>query len=174
MSVKSRYLFFLAFVPFVFSAQNNIHEVTGGILSESGVPIEFATVKLLNANDSSLINAMYADEQGKFKFNAVNCNTTYILTISNVGYMTMYLPPFISITCTSHDYGFVRLAVDATLNLEEVKVQAQIDVLKAGIDKKIYNVGQDISVRGGTANDVLNRLPSVEVDEDGGVTLRGD
>ena len=174
MSVKSRYLFFLAFVPFVFSAQNKIHEVTGGVLSESGAPIEFATVKLLNANDSSLINAMYADEQGKFKFNAVNCNTTYILTISNVGYMTMHLPPFKSITCTSHDYGFIQLAVDATLNLEEVKVQAQIDVLKAGIDKKIYNVGQDISVRGGTANDVLNRLPSVEVDEDGGVTLRGD
>ena len=93
MSVKSRYLFFLAFVPFLFSAQNKIHEVTGGVLSESGAPIEFATVKLLSANDSSLINAMYADEQGKFKFNAVNCNATYILTISNVGYMTMHLPP---------------------------------------------------------------------------------
>ena len=128
MSVKSRYLFFLAFVPFLFSAQNKIHEVTGGVLSESGAPIEFATVKLLSANDSSLINAMYADEQGKFKFNAVNCNATYILTISNV-YMTMHLPPFKSILAL-HDYGFIQLAVDATLNLEEVKVQAQIDVLK--------------------------------------------
>ena len=174
MSVKSRYLFFLAFVPFVFSAQNKIHEVTGKVLSETGSPIEFATVKLLNANDSSLINAMYADEQGQFKFNDVNCNATYILTLSNVGYMTMQLPPFKSIACTSHDYGAIQLEVDATLNLEEVKVKAQIDVLKAGIDKKIYNVGQDISVRGGTANDVLNRLPSVEVDEDGGVTMRGD
>ena len=93
MSVKSRYLFFLAFVPFVFSAQNKIHEVSGKVLSETGSPIEFATVKLLNANDSSLINAMYADEQGQFKFNDVNCNATYILTLSNVGYMTMQLPP---------------------------------------------------------------------------------
>ena len=82
--------------------------------------------------------------------------------------------PFKSVSCSEHNYGIVALEVDATLNLKEVNVRAQIDVLKAGIDKKIYNVGQDISVRGGTANDVLNRLPSVEVDEDGGVTLRGD
>ena len=174
MSVKSCYLFFLAFIPFVFSAQNKIHEVSGKVLSEVGEPIEFATVKLLKAKDSSLINAMYADEQGRFKFNAVICNEAYILKLSNVGYTTKQLPPFKSNACSAHDYGPIQLGIDATLNLEEVKVQAKIDVLKAGIDKKIYNVGQDISVRGGTANDVLNRLPSVEVDEDGGVTMRGD
>ena len=76
--------------------------------------------------------------------------------------------------CESKNFENILLKRDITLNLQEVKVKANIDVLKAGIDKKIYNVGQDISVRGGTANDVLNRLPSVEVDEDGGVTLRGD
>ena len=96
------------------------------------------------------------------------------MKLSNVGYTTKQLPPFKSNACSAHDYGPIQLGIDATLNLEEVKVQAKIDVLKAGIDKKIYNVGQDISVRGGTANDVLNRLPSVEVDEDGGVTMRGD
>ncbi len=161
-------------MPFVFSAQNKIHEVRGKVLDTQGIPIEFATVKLLSAEDSTLIHAMYADEQGQFQFKAVNCNSTYILKLSNVGYTTKQLPPFRSNTCSTHDYGPIELFVDVTLNLEEVKVQAQIDVLKAGIDKKIYNVGQDISVRGGTANDVLNRLPSVEVDEDGGVTLRGD
>ena len=79
MSVKSCYLFFLAFIPFVFSAQNKIHEVSGKVLSEVGEPIEFATVKLLKAKDSSLINAMYADEQGRFKFNAVICNRNHLI-----------------------------------------------------------------------------------------------
>ena len=134
MSGKVFSSFFLAFICFPFLSQNTVHQVSGKVLSETGVPIEFATVKLLNANDSVLINAMYADEQGQFKFNDVNCNTTYILALSNVGYNTMQLPPFKSTACTSHDYGVIQLVVDATLNLEEVKVQAQIDVLKAGID----------------------------------------
>ena len=159
---------------FVLSAQNEVHDIIGKVLSGSGEPIEFATIKLLKDKDSTLINAMYADEQGQFKFNAINCNDTYILKLSNVGYTSRYLPPFKSTSCITHDYGSIQLFLDATLDLEEVKVRGQLDVLKAGIDKKVYNVGEDISVKGGTANDVLNRLPSLEVDEDGGVTLRGD
>ena len=151
-----------------------MHEVLGKVIDTEGFPIEFATVKLLKAEDSTLINAMYADELGQFKFTSIPCNETCILKLSNVGYKTKYLLENKSVSCLSYDYGTIQLSIDRALNLEEVKVQAQVDVLKAGIDKKIYNVGQDISVRGGTANDVLNRLPSVEVDEDGGVTLRGD
>ena len=151
-----------------------MHEVLGKVIDTEGFPIEFATVKLLKAEDSTLINAMYADELGQFIFTSIPCDETYILKLSNVGYKTKYLPENKSVSCFAYDYGAIQLFIDRALNLEEVKVQAQVDVLKAGIDKKIYNVGQDISVRGGTANDVLNRLPSVEVDEDGGVTLRGD
>jgi len=158
----------------MLSGQKQVHEVSGKVFDADGLPVEFATIKLLRATDSTLINAMYADKKGQFKFKTIDCNETYILKLSNVGYTTLHLPPYKSSACSAKDYGSIQLSFDATLNLQEVKVQAQIDVLKAGIDKKIYNVGQDISVRGGTANDVLNRLPSVEVDEDGGVTLRGD
>lgn len=174
MSVKVFFSFFMVFICFMLLGQKQVHEVSGKVFNEEGIPIEFATVKLLRSTDSTLINAMYADHKGQFKFKSIDCKETYILKLSNVGYSTLYLPPFKSTTCVAQDFGSIHLLVDVTLNLEEVRVQAQIDVLKAGIDKKIYNVGQDISVRGGTANDVLNRLPSVEVDEDGGVTLRGD
>ena len=174
MSARSFFLFFLFFICFAGYAQNQVHEVLGKVIDTEGFPIEFATVKLLKAEDSTLINAMYADELGQFKFTSIPCDETYILKLSNVGYKTKYLLENKSVSCLSYDYGTIQLSIDRALNLEEVKVQAQVDVLKAGIDKKIYNVGQDISVRGGTANDVLNRLPSVEVDEDGGVTLRGD
>ena len=174
MSTRGFSSLFMFFMCFVLPAQNEIHDIKGKVFSVLGEPIEFATIKLLNATDSTLINATYADEQGQFKFNAINCNDTYILKLSNVGYTTRYLPPFKSTSCTTNDYGSIQLFLDARLDLEEVKVRGQLDVLKAGIDKKVYNVGEDISVKGGTANDVLNRLPSVEVDEDGGVTLRGD
>ncbi len=167
------------FIVFIFGvsnivAQKKSHSVEGKIVTKENLAIEYATVKLLDAKDSSLISAMYADENGFFKFNNVPCNNIYILKVSNVGYSTLMMPISINPACESKNFENILLKRDITLNLQEVKVKANIDVLKAGIDKKIYNVGQDISVRGGTANDVLNRLPSVEVDEDGGVTLRGD
>ena len=183
MSFLNKFRFFfhsfillLCFVSY-FSIGTNAqtHEVFGTIVSaKENSSIEFATVKLLNPKDSSLVRAMYADSIGQFLFQAVDCNQPFVLKISHIGYQTVYLPAFSSTNCTNTDFGRLKLKLDATINLEEVKVQAQIDVLKAGIDKKVYNVGEDISVKGGTANDVLNRLPSVEVDEDGGVTLRGD
>ena len=146
MIVKGFSSFFLIFLCFALSAQNQVHEIRGKVLSESGAPIEFATIKLLKAIDSTLINAMYADEQGQFKFNAVNCQETYILKLSNIGYTTKHLPPFKSTSCTTHDYGPIQLSLDVTLDLEEVKVRGQLDVLKAGYDKKVYNVGEVISV----------------------------
>jgi outer membrane receptor protein involved in Fe transport len=48
------------------------------------------------------------------------------------------------------------------------------DILKSGIDKKVYNVGQDLTLRGGTANDVLKNLPSIDLDQDGRILLRGE
>ena len=165
--------FFTLFIGSTSFSQS--YNVTGKVLSaENNSSIEFATIKLLNPADSSLLRAMYAEDDGSFAFDEVECEQSFILKISHIGFESKYFPSFISINCENADFGNIFLVLDKTLNLEEVKVKAQIDVLKAGIDKKVYNVGEDISVKGGTANDVLNRLPSVEVDEDGGVTLRGD
>ena len=166
-------LFLFSGLSFNYSSQT--HQVSGLVVSSKTKEyIEFVTVKLISPEDSSLIGAMYADSVGRFSFAAVECSQSFIIKISHVGYESLFLPRFTSIECTDSDFGDIELELDATLNLEEVNVKAQIDVLKAGIDKKVYNVGEDISVKGGTANDVLNRLPSVEVNEDGGVTLRGD
>mgnify|MGYP003309327373 CR=1 FL=1 len=92
-----------SFMCYALSAQSQLHEVRGKVFSELGEPIEFATVKLLNATDSTLINAMYADEQGQFKFSAVDCNDIYILKLSSVGYTTIHLPPFKSTARFAHD-----------------------------------------------------------------------
>ena len=169
LAISVLLLFFLS--QNIFS---QTHKVSGRIVSfNTNESIEFATVKLLHVQDSSLISAMYADSLGGFVFDNVNCQV-FLLKISNVGYETYWSKKLKNTNCQDIDFGAVHLRQDLTLNLEEVKVRGQLDVLKAGIDKKVYNVGEDISVKGGTANDVLNRLPSVEVDEDGGVTLRGD
>ena len=93
---------------------------------------------------------MYAEADGSFAFDEVECEQSFILKISHIGFESKYFPSFISNNCENADFGNILLELDKTLNLEEVKVKAQIDVLKAGIDKKVYNVGEDISVKGGT------------------------
>ena len=72
------------------------------------------------------------------------------------------------------DLGVVKLTLLNVTDLGEVKVIGKLEVLKTGIDKKIYNVADDMSSKGGTANDVLNKVPSVGVDQDGNISLRGD
>ena len=70
--------------------------------------------------------------------------------------------------------GNIALEKDMSIDLDEVIATGSLDDLKAGIDKKVYSVEQDISVKGGSANDVLNNIPSIDVDQDGNISLRGD
>ena len=146
-------LCFVASVTFSSIAQS--YTVSGNVISsENNAQIEFATVKLLNVQDSSLYRAMYADSSGAFLFEEIDCNKSFVLKVAHIGYESLYKNSKSSVNCERIKFGALKLKIDRTLNLEEVKVQAQIDVLKAGIDKKVYNVGEDISVKGGTANDV--------------------
>ena len=71
------------------------------------------------------------------------------------------------------DIGNIALNLDVSM-LDEVEVRAERTQVEVRLDKKIYNVGQDITVRGGNVSDVLANIPSIEVDFDGNVSLRGN
>ena len=71
-------------------------------------------------------------------------------------------------------WSFAAIAQEKPTKLEEVKVVTKTSNVEIKLDKKIYNVGQDIIVKGGNATDVLNNVPSVSVDADGNVSLRGN
>ena len=149
--------------------------IFGRIVDEkTNQPIEYVAIRLLNLKDSSIISGVFTDAEGKFNFENI-AYKKYLLKISLTGFKSKIISDIsVSGTAKIYNVGTVKLELDKTLQLEEVKVTGQMDVLKSGIDKKVYNVAEDISVRGGTANDILNRLPSVEVDQDGRVMLRGE
>ena len=71
------------------------------------------------------------------------------------------------------DLGTISLNLDVSV-LEEVEVRAEKTQVEVRLDKKIYNVGQDITVRGGNVSDVLANIPSIDVDFDGNISLRGN
>ncbi len=136
--------------------------------------IEYVSLKLLSQTDSSVISGVYSDADGKFNMDNLPFGT-FILKISLMGLESKFISPVLLTANTKLvNIGTIKLSPNKEVVLKDVKVVGKSDVLTTGIDKKIYNVAEDLSVKGGTANDILNRLPSVEVDQDGNVMLRGE
>ena len=137
-------------------------------------PMEYVTVRLFLEKDSSLIAGIYSDSEGKFLFDKLVLGT-YYLKFSFAGFLAKRSE---SLTITSNlkvlNLGTISMELDKTLQIGQVDVVGQASILNAGIDKKVYNVAEDMSVKGGTANDVLKNIPSVDLDQDGRIMLRGD
>ena len=136
--------------------------------------MEYVTVRLFLEKDSSLIAGIYSDSEGKFLFDKLVLGT-YYLKFSFAGFLAKRSE---SLTITSNlkmlNLGTISMELNKTLEIGQVDVVGQASILNAGIDKKVYNVAEDMSVKGGTANDVLKNIPSVDLDQDGRIMLRGD
>jgi outer membrane receptor protein involved in Fe transport len=166
-------LLFITISSLSFGQKDGI--LTGRIVDKlSDKPMEYVSFRLFSVKDSSVVAGIFTDRDGRFNLEQLAYGNFYgKLTFS--GYETILINDIkISPSIKSVNLGTYKMIIDKTIDFEEVKVVGQLDVLKAGIDKKIYNVGEDLSVKGGTANDVLNNIPSVEVDQDGRIMLRGD
>lgn len=177
-----RILTFISFTFFIFLAigQNGIKPsgegvVAGKILDKtSSKPLEYVSFRLFSVKDSSVVAGIFSDIEGKFNLEQLPYGN-YYAKLTYTGYAVKQIED-ISITPGMKvvNLGTIKMDLDNTIDLDEIKVIGNIDVLKAGIDKKVYNVDEDLSVKGGTANDILNNIPSVEVDQEGRITLRGD
>ena len=152
-------------------AQINATSVTGIVTDKlNKKPIEFATVQLLNVSDSAVVTSTVTDKKGKFMLSGIAVGQ-YILQFSFIGYEKNRQPVSLS---NGQNLNAGRIEISSlTKNLDEVTVNARKSTLNTSIDRKIYNVSQDIMAQSGTASDVLKNIPSVEVDIDGNVSLRG-
>lgn len=141
--------------------------------SISRKPIEYASIRVCNDKDTSLVAGIYTDEFGKFVLDQLPTGR-FIIKISQAEFKDKFINGIV-ITPQKplRKLGSISLS-STSQQIEEVIVQGKKDILQTGIDKKVYNVGEDISVQGGSANDVLNNIPSIEIDQDGKLSLRGD
>lgn len=167
-------LFLLSLSILVSSAVFSQTKISGEVIdSATNKPLEFATVRLFSALDSTVKKGIYTDEKGWFQLENIAIGDYYI-KVSFTGYKTKSISPVRVNGQPNNIIGQIELGIDGIQNLKEVTVSAQLDVLRAGIDKKVYNIDQDLSSKGGTAEGVLNNVPSVTVDQDGNIALRGD
>jgi iron complex outermembrane recepter protein len=161
-------LFFLVFISTnVIAQQVNLK---GKVLdSKENRPLEFANIALLNPSDSSLVTGGMSDLEGGFQFQATSGN--YIFRVGFIGYEN-YLERITLGNKSQVNFGTIKLQPNAQ-NLDEVVVQGVSSMFESDIDKRTYNVENSIVSQGQTAAQLLATLPSIQVDDEGGITMRG-
>ena len=140
--------------------------------SHSGQPVEYATVAILKVSDSSLVTGTVTEPNGAFSTNV--SNGRYLVRISFMGYHTFFYPKQVTIGNNSNsvNLGKIEISPNSTV-MDEVRVTAERTMVEYQLDKRVVNVDKNLVSSGGTATDVLEQVPSVAVDNDGNVTLRG-
>ena len=151
-------------------AQSGITTITGKVVEENGeLPIGFATVLVADSETEKPITGTTTLEDGTFTLET-DAEKFYI-EVSFLGFQTKAFaqPPAKNKTI---DLGTIILTEDAE-QLEEVVVEGEISRTEFKLDKRVFNVGKDLSSTGASALEVLNNVPSVNVNIEGEISLRG-
>jgi len=165
-------LFCLFSISILFSQQPaSIGQIaiTGKVVdAKTKQALEYATIVLKNT-DTQKISGGITDENGMFDIKTPSGN--YIISIEFISFKSKEYPKqYIS---KNLNLGTIKLSEDLS-SLDEVVIIAEKTTVDIRLDKKVFNIGKDLSIRGGNASDVLGNVPSVQVDVEGAVSLRGN
>lgn len=166
--MKNWLFIFFVFIPFFAFSQK---AVKGKFYSERAEPIEFANVLLYKKADTlTILEGVITDNLGVFQFENIE-EGEYLLKIHGIGYQ----PKGILIQKTQmqdKDLGVIILSNDA-IQLESVTITAKKELVEQTNTGFIVNSDATLTQQGGTAIDLLRNTPTVFVDAEGGVSLRG-
>jgi outer membrane receptor for ferrienterochelin and colicins len=164
-------IFLLSFVA--YSQPNSSQarlKVTGKVIEKStNLPLEYSTITLKNVSNPNQIFGGITNSKGEFSIDVASGN--YNIIIEFISFEANEINNK-SITQNTN-LGTIFLA-DGAKQLDEVVVRAERTTVEIKLDKKVYNVGNDLMVKGGTVSDILDNIPSVTVDVEGNVSLRGN
>lgn len=142
------------------------------IESQTNKPIEFANIVVYSQRDSSIVNGGITDSNGRFRIDNMSYGAFYA-EIHFIGFGKHVIPEIIIRPNNKVvNLGTVQLEISAEM-LGEIQVDATVDRVEYRLDRRIVNVGQDITAAGGTAVDALENVPGIQTDIDGNVSLRG-
>lgn len=151
-------------------AQDKPITITGKVVeSTSQQPLEYATVKLSDAETGEMITGTATAPDGTFELETKASD--FSLEVGFIGFVTTTITEF-EVANRKVDLGTIALSED-TETLDEVVVQGEKSQTVFKLDKRVFNVGQDLSSTGASALEVLNNVPSVTVNIEGQIRLRG-
>ncbi|MBS1493893.1 MAG: TonB-dependent receptor [Bacteroidetes bacterium] len=164
-------LFFAVYTP--SQAQSDNGKISGKVTDkDNNNAIQSATVKLLNSKDSSLVKGTETDANGEFTIANVPYGK-YSVLVELTGYSKSYARG-ITIDGSNTSQTLDLKLKSGTTTTEEIVVESEKSDIELKPDRRVFNVEKNMNVTGGSAVDVLKNIPSVSVDVDGNVTLRGN
>lgn len=170
MTKKILTSFILLFTTLIFAQNEKEITVKGKIVDASTqTPLEYATIVFTSTTDASDVTGGITDTKGNYNIKVAA--GTYNISYEYIGFKKLTINNK-SITSNTN-LGTTSLSVDAE-TLDEIEIVAEKTTVDIRLDKKIYNIGKDLTTAGGTVSDALNNVPSVSVDIEGGISLRGN
>lgn len=176
-----RQLLFLCAVLFSFSAfpqpKSNVDikngSISGRVLdAELNQPLPYVNI-VIKDNNGKIITGGITSEDGTFKIDRIP-EGNVILSVQFIGYKTSEHPITIGNGNYKINVGDIKLTEEAT-GLDEVTVVADVSTIKQKVDRKVITIGKDLQTAGATASEIMNNLPSVNVDQQtGSISLRGN
>lgn len=170
--MKFTFSLLLLFATTLMLAQNpeKIQVTVKGIILEEGTnyPLEYSTVSFINKQGKTVTGGI-TDTEGKFSIEVPA--GVYTVKYEFISYKAKEVPNQNLTKNTT--LPTIKLALDAA-SLDEVVVRAETTEVQIRLDKKIYNIGKDLTAGGATVSDALSNVPSVTVDVDGTIALRGN
>ena len=145
-------------------------KITGNVIEKvSKQALEYATITFVNNRNPKVIFGGITNSKGEFDIE-VNAGS-YDVKIEFISFK----PTELKQQSFKESTNLGQIALDEDANqLNEVVIRSEKTTVEIKLDKKVYNVGSDLMVKGGTVSDVLDNIPSVSVDSDGAISLRGN
>ena len=147
--------------------------ITGKVIdAQTNKVLDYATVTLYSVKDSAMVTGVITDGDGAFEIETQTGE--YYAKIEFISYQARFIDNIVlEKGKTKVDLGTIELNPDAAV-LAEVEVRAEKSEMQMTLDKRVFNVGKDLANQGGTAAELLDNVPSVAVDVEGNVSLRGN
>ncbi len=161
--------FLLVFGVASFAQTTKPHQLSGKVIDNKGEAVSYASVAVFKTSDSSYVNGAASDMDGNFVLKLANGN--YYVKVSFLSFENKTIP---NIVINNKDIKLPTIKLlPSSLKLDEFELVDEKKLMEIDLDKKVFNVDKDITSQGSNAAEVLNNVPSVSVDVDGNVNLRG-
>lgn len=150
-----------------------IGRATGEVVdANTGEPLAYAVVSIINPSDTTIVTGAVTNKDGKFSVKNIPIGK-YIIRVKFIGYRSAKNDSlFITPRNPVKDFGTIRLKPQ-DIATNEVEVTAKRETITSSIDKKVFEVDETVASIGGSATDILQQVPSVSVDMNNSIQLRG-
>jgi outer membrane cobalamin receptor len=167
-------LFFFTILSIPCFSQNSTFGTIKGIVLDktTNAPLENASVRVIKSEDSTVLKGVSTDKEGKFSIEEIPYGL-YTVKINFVGYI-FAVAKNVTVNNEKKTINFGTILLEPSSELtDEINVVEEAPAMTFENGKKVYNVEKDMTAKSGSVLDLMKNIPSVDVDNDGNVTLRG-